>query len=206
MRMKFLLFLLLLVCVFCNSYGDDDAVQAFQKKLSNLHSMTASFRQTVFSEEQVPIQQYYGQIFLKRPDEFKWDIEKPVRQIFLVRKTTMWMYEPDLEQVLIKTIHEQDIGKTPILLLTHSEVYWGQYFDITRKSEKQFVLKPKSPNELFQKIIFAFNDDLLESIEWDSVVGQRVVIHFSKIKENQILDPSTFDLKIPPNTETIREP
>jgi outer membrane lipoprotein carrier protein len=74
--------------------------------LNSLHSMRSDFTQTVYDNHGKAIQKSYGQMALQRPGKFRWEIKKPIPQVIVANDTRLWVYDPDLEQVTIRALHQ----------------------------------------------------------------------------------------------------
>src|SRR5579862_4041780 len=103
--MKYLqyIFSLLFFCMLNAAYAQS-AADELSKQLDAVHSMRASFVQTVYDNKNKPIQQSYGRMALLRPGKFRWEVDKPIPQVIIANQTRLWIYDPDLEQVTIRPL------------------------------------------------------------------------------------------------------
>ena len=93
--------------------------------------MTANFTQVVMSSDGTTLQQSTGTMAISRPGKFRWETLTPMKQSIVTNGQTVWIYDPALQQVVIRKLN-QSISQTPILLLTQTHVYLQNSFNITQ--------------------------------------------------------------------------
>ena len=91
--------------------------------LNNTQSMRANFRQTVYDNRGKVIQKSVGYMAMQRPGKFRWESTSPIPQLIIANDSRLWIYDPDLEQVTIRSL-SKEIGETPALLLSNSLSYY----------------------------------------------------------------------------------
>src|SRR3990167_1551973 len=87
--------------------------------LSNIHAMTANFQQTLLDNRGKVLQKSNGNMALKRPNLFRWEIKQPEQQVIVADRRYLWVYDATLQQA---TKHRLDGEKstTPAALLSSS--------------------------------------------------------------------------------------
>ena len=60
-----------------------------------------------------------GTLSISRPNRFRWDYQQPYAQTIVADGRKLWLYDPDLEQVTVRSL-EQGLGATPAMLLSGS--------------------------------------------------------------------------------------
>jgi len=58
-----------------------------------------------------------GTLLLQRPGKFRWDYMQPYKQQIVGDGQRLWIYDVDLEQVIVKPM-DAALGDTPALLLS----------------------------------------------------------------------------------------
>jgi outer membrane lipoprotein carrier protein len=168
--------------------------------LSQLNTMTAHFQQKVFDGQGVLLQTSSGVMDLKRPGLFRWEINKPSKQILYANGDIVWIYDVDLEQASKQKMTSQ-VGVTPAQLLMGTTDKLANEFHIS--SEKvaagtRFKLTPKQASDIFSWVELQFNGQYLTSMRLADNLGQMTTLRFYKVKMNVPIKDSVFKFT-PPN-------
>ncbi|OGT29637.1 MAG: outer membrane lipoprotein carrier protein LolA [Gammaproteobacteria bacterium RIFCSPHIGHO2_12_FULL_35_23] len=182
------------------------AVEDLNSKLAGITSITANFKQQVLSEDGTPLQTSKGSMAILRPGKFRWTTTSPLNQIIITNGTKLWIYEPDLEQVTIQNL-TNNIGQTPLLLLTNKDIVLQNNFLVEQISTTQvgewFKLLPKANNSSFKQITIGFVQNKITYLKLLNQLGQTTEIFFSQVKINSPLSANLFSFKIPSNVDVI---
>lgn len=192
-----LTFLFLINCAWAES-----AVDNLNKKLAEFHSLTANFQQTVVSDDGSVLQTSQGKMAIMRPGKFFWTVSKPITQELITNGKTLWVYEPDLEQVTIRQLGN-NLGETPLILLTKQHAQLQEGFNVQQVNAYQFVLIPKHKQDNFNKIVLIFADGKPQSLQLLNQLGQKTLIQFSNIKINPPVNVKQFNFKVPKGVDVI---
>ena len=133
-HLKYIVFLLSIIFV-ATAFAKSPA-QILQQQLSRFQTMTANFTQVVVSSDGVELQKSTGTMAISRPGKFRWETLTPMKQSIITNGKTVWIYDPALQQVVIRKLN-QSISQTPILLLTQTHVYLEKSFNIKQDDSKQ---------------------------------------------------------------------
>ena len=90
-----------------------DRLRAFVR---DTQTARTPFTQTVTDKAGRVVQRSDGQFVLARPGKFRWSIEKPYKQLVVGDGDRVWIYDEDLNQVVVRKSGEA-IGNTPAALL-----------------------------------------------------------------------------------------
>jgi outer membrane lipoprotein carrier protein len=175
--------------------------------LKNLSSLQAQFEQQLFNETGKLIETSQGQMYIKRPNQFRWDYQKPYHQLIVADGENVWIYDPDLEQVTMKKL-TQALGKTPALLLSSNRPIEEDFFvnplptkaDITR-----LELLPKDAQAQFDSIRLNLRGETLLGFELVDNLGQTTLITFKQTERNQKLEESLFIFTPPAGVDVVTE-
>lgn len=203
--LKKLLFITLLL--FHVTTHADPAADALNQLLKNIHSMKADFTQTMTDNKGKLIQKSQGNMGLQRPGKFRWETTSPMKQLVVATGTRLWIYDPDLEQVVVKVLSKQ-AGQTPALLLSDANPALETDFTVksTLKADKQwFTLLPKDESSLFTSIRMGFVGEQLAEMQLKDHLDHTTVIQFQHIKFNQPLPAALFYFAPPKNVDVIDE-
>jgi outer membrane lipoprotein carrier protein len=186
------------------SFAAQPILDSFLKNLTSLH---AQFEQQLFNETGKQLETSQGQMYIKRPNQFRWDYQKPYQQLIVADGENVWIYDPDLEQVTMKKLTKA-LGKTPALLLTSNRPIEEDFFvnplpakaDITR-----LELLPKDAQAQFDSIRLNFRGDTLLGFELVDNLGQTTLITFKQVERNQKLEESLFIFTPPAGVDVVTE-
>jgi len=194
------------------AYTDEAAnneAQSFAKLMQNIDSMETAFTQKIVDQNNNLIQETEGNLILKRQGQFHWQTFEPFPQQIITDTKTLWIYDPDLEQVVIKAF-EQDLLETPILLFSGTAEQIYNTFTVSQeKSTNQghniFSLSPKEPGQVYQSILISFSDKQPEKFFIVDSMGQTTQLFFSGATLNKTPDPALFSFQAPEGVEVIYE-
>lgn len=171
--------------------------------------MQADFTQNVNDNRGKVIQKSYGRMAMQRPGKFRWQVTKPIPQLIIANQSRLWIYDPDLEQVTIRSL-TRVAGETPALLLSHVDGQLNNDFSIAsapNSSAKMlwFTLTPKKSDSTFATVEMAFLNKQIQVMRLKDHLGHTTLIQFKNIKTNLNLSASLFTFKAPKNVDVIDE-
>lgn len=175
--------------------------------LNAFSSIKARFQQTVYSPDDYLIHESSGHMLASVPGKLRWQVETPSSQSIITNGDTLWMYEPDLEQVVIKAV-DPDMTATPGLLLAGSTPALERQYDITAIDSdgmRIFQLKPKAEAGYYKSLALVFNGRRPAGITIVDSLGQETRIGFTDVTVNEVIDPATYEFKPPPDIDVIRD-
>lgn len=185
------------------SAGDDLA-----NILNATQAMRANFTQTVYDNHGKAIQKTYGYMALQRPGKFRWEVKKPIPQVIIANQSRLWIYDPDLEQVTIRSLHTA-AGETPALLLSHVDNVLDHDYVIKQAPAKDglnwFTLIPRNADNMFASIKMAFAQSQIREMDLQDHLGHTTKIKFENAVVNSALSASLFVFKKPANVDVIDE-
>jgi outer membrane lipoprotein carrier protein len=120
--------------------------------------------------------------------------------------TVLWIYDPDLEQVVIESMAGQ-FKSTPIGLLSGDNTDLDERYMIALQGigtdTQLFSLTPKEQGSLFRRIDIRFVGFAPESISVIDTLDQRTVIDLAELGLNQMIDEAVFSFIIPDQVDVI---
>lgn len=176
--------------------------------LNEIHSMRASFVQTTYNHNK-PVQNSYGRMALQRPGKFRWDVNKPMPQIIIANQNKLWIYDPDLAQVTVRSLN-RTAGEAPALLLSHTNLSLEKEFNIRQETNQSkgltwFTLTPKNSDSSFAKIQLGFSQKQIKEMHLQDNLGHTTRIQFQNIQTNIALNSSLFIIKAGKNVDVIND-
>lgn len=182
--------------------ADDRAL--LTERLAALASFSADFTQEVQGARGEILERSTGYIRLLRPN-FKWVVNDPYPQIIVSAGDTLKVYDPDLEQLIIRPLSEV-LADTPLALLTQEDVVLGDDFKVSRavkSGEVTFTLIPLAEDTLYAEIHLHFSPQSLTGISIFDHFGQYTNIRFTQDDNAAVIQSDEFRLQVPPGTDVI---
>ena len=181
-------------------------VAKLQQYLSETRSLQASFVQTV-SPKNGKVQISNGQLQLVRPGKFRWVYNKPFPQEIISDGKQVWLYDPELAQVTIKSVGKA-LEASPAAILAGNNQLDASFNskDLPPRDGLQWVeLSPKQNDSSFAKIRLGFTDKELNRMELDDHFGQSTLIQMQQIVRNKAIPAHLFTFTPPAGSDIIRE-
>ena len=182
-----------------------------QTQLSNLlrqvNTMSASVQQLIVESDGALLEESSIQMHVMRPDGFYWETLEPFSELLVTNGTTLWSYQPDLEQVVIEDWDSSRAELAAELLSGRTDSLTAEY-EISAQGKAgesmiAFQLFPLDQNSLYRRINISFENASLFSIHLDNKNGQKTLWQFNQPKINQQLSPDLFNFQIPPGIEIV---
>ncbi|AWF81148.1 outer membrane lipoprotein carrier protein LolA [Microbulbifer sp. A4B17] len=181
-----------------------DATDELSDLLKPLEALSGNFKQTLIDERGKVTQKSNGSFSVQRPGKLRWKTGEPYAQLLVTNNKTLWLYDPDLEQVTVRPVDAR-IKDTPALLLGGEVEDIRGSFNVSQK-EGVYHLTPKNPSAPFKAMEIRFaKNGLPSAMTVRDGMGQITEIQFSAIKANPKLSASIFDFKPPAGTDIIKD-
>jgi outer membrane lipoprotein carrier protein len=185
--------------------ADDPGLQRLQNFLTGVTTLRADFRQRVVDSRQQVVEDSAGRVLMQRPGRFRWDYQQPYARVIVADGRRLWLYEADLDQVIIRQL-EEGIGDTPAALLTGKQNVLER-FNVGKSWQAdglQWVaLVPKAADADFAAVRLGFDGLKLVHLQLDDRLGQQTQLEFSRIEINPRLDADSFRFDIPSGADVI---
>jgi outer membrane lipoprotein carrier protein len=198
---------LLLALLFCVPIAfAQTALESLDQQLSRTHAFQADFTQTTQSK-QFGNQMTKGSMKLERPGKFRWEITDPDKQILISDGKTLWIYDQDLEQVIVQPL-SQRLDETPALLLAGKVGTLQQFFNVSRLERAGgawYELKSRDKEGLVDRVVLNFQNDAITEMQIFDSLGQRTDISFTHIKTNPSFSGNTFTFTPPTGVDVIQD-
>ncbi|KEI35291.1 outer membrane lipoprotein carrier protein LolA [Francisella sp. W12-1067] len=203
MRKAILYILLILITSTC--FAKSDSISLIDK-LNNIDSMTADFTQKLIDGQSSNNISSKGFILLKKPHFFKWVTQSPNKQEIVSNGKKLWIYDSDLEQLIVKKVSD-NIAQFPyLILLADNTENIGEMFNIYKKNNNTYILKPKN-NEMITSLTIKFTDENhLDYLDISTSLHQYTQINFSNTKTDiSNIKNDDFNFVPPKGTDIIDE-
>lgn len=154
-----------------------------------------------------------GTLEFQRPGRFRFSYRKPFEQTLVADGQTLWLHDPDLQQVTARA-QAQVLGSTPLALIISSTDLLVLQKDFQLQAEPardglQWVkATPRRADGQMQYALAGLRASEkgaeLVSLEVLDALGQRSVLSFSGFEVNPVFKPDAFHFQPPPGTDVIR--
>ena len=175
--------------------------------LGNIETLAADVVQLIVESDGGVLEESDIKMRLKKPDGFYWETLTPFPELIVTDGSTLWNYQPDLEQVVIEDWDSSRSELAAQLLSGNIESLAGDYTidSVTPKESEhqEFKLIPRTADNVYQLISINFMRDELDSIYLNSKNGQQTVWRFDNVMRNSAIDDAQFLFVPPENIEII---
>lgn len=182
--------------------GNAEDIQQLRNLLQPISSLSAQFKQQVTDADGFQLQQSEGLFQVAQPNNLRWIVEQPMPQQVISNGLTLWLYDPDLEQVIVKPF-DASIESTPAILFSGDLTRLDSAYFIRQLSPDVFQLTPEQEGSLFSELQIIFVDQLPASISLTDSLGQVTRITFSDVRLNPSLPAALFEFEIPGDIDVI---
>jgi outer membrane lipoprotein carrier protein len=177
-------------------------MEAFSK---DLKSVTADFSQSVTDANGRRGDESRGTMALEAPRLFRWETQQPYQQTIVADGQRVWVYEPDLEQVSVRSQSTEE-AHSPLTVLTDLSQLDSQ-FTASESGERdglvwlKLVSKAKDPE--FEYAELGFSARTLDRMLFKDQLGNTTEIRFSEWKRNPAIPADTFRFTPPKGVDVI---
>lgn len=182
------------------------ALQELLVLLKPVKGIEANFVQEVVNAKGEPQQQNKGKLKAMEPNQFYWETAEPFPQKIVTDGKTLWVYDPDLQQVAVKPF-EENYSKTPAMLFAGNAESISQQFAVEKiKGVAQgFRLLPKQQQkDLFLSLDLVFDKSSPVSMTIQDAMQQKTTITFSQVTINPSLTSDVFHFVPPTGVEVLQ--
>ena len=177
-------------------------MEAFSR---DLHSVTASFAQSITDANGRRGEESKGTLALEAPRQFRWETSAPYQQTIVADGSRVWIYEPDLQQVSVRSQSSEE-AHSPLTVLTDLSQLDSQ-FAAAEAGEKdglhwlRLTSKAKEPD--FEYAELGFGAQALERMRFKDQLGNVTEIRFADWKRNPKLPAGTFRFTPPKGVDVV---
>ena len=196
---RFFFFLFFSLTVLANSDSELSNI------LNQMNSLTGKFKQKVVDQNGATLQEVSGQFFFKKPNLFKWDYLEPSKSQLISDGELLYLYDPDLKQVVISQLKKFG-GVSPAMLLVTSDI--ESLFEVTiiqdKKGVSWFRALPHEPEKAnFKEVFINFSQKKLKSMRIIDGFDNTTEIDFIKVSRNTDINEAIFLFNTPEDIDVI---
>lgn len=205
--------LLLLVVAVAIPFGSAKAVEpsgaaerSIGDRLREFQQQTRSLRgqfqqQIIESNGLVDDEPRSGEFWVERPNKIRWHYRQPYEQLIVADGVKVWLFDPDLDQVLVRDL-ETDSDDVAGLLLGSSEDI-TQRFTVTSMSANQYLLVPLAAESVIEQVVIEFEQQLMVSLEVRDKLGTTSKFEFFEQQANPDINPKQFRFIAPDGVDVV---
>jgi outer membrane lipoprotein carrier protein len=177
-------------------------MEAFSK---GLHAVAASFSQSVTDANGHRGDESRGTLALEAPRQFRWETTAPYQQTIVADGAKVWVYEPDLEQVSVRSQSAAE-AHSPLTVLTDLSQLDSQ-FSASEAGEHdglawlRLVSKAKEPE--FEYAELGLDPASLQRMVFKDQLGNTTEIRFADWKRNPAFAAATFKFTPPKGVDVV---
>lgn len=182
------------------------AREAFDNFARGLKTLDGGFVQEVYDNKGGLKESSAGKVSMAAPNLFRWQYIRPYQQLIVADGRTVWIYEPDLQQVSRRAQGAEEEGSPLAALVDPARL--ERDFTVAEegiRDELEWLrLTPKNPsNASFETARVGFNQRGLARVEIIDALGQRTVMSFGTWRRNARLPAATFRFAPPQGVDVI---
>ena len=200
------LFIALVVLAGAAHAGAREQLDSFTR---GLKGMDGRFTQQVFDDNGRVRESSSGRVALSAPRLFRWEYEKPYPQLIVADGRTVWVYDPDLEQVSRRPQGSAEQDSPLAALIDPGRLDRDFLVEDGGESDglQWLLLKPKqaADDAAFQSARLGLDASGLARMEIVDALGQRTQIRFSSWKRNPAFAADTFTYTPPAGVDVVGE-
>ena len=179
-----------------------DELHAF---LEGTKTAQGNFAQVVTNRDGRTTQTSSGTFAFERPGKFRWTYAKPFDQLIVGDGEKVWVYDRDLNQVMVRKL-DAALGATPAALLAGDNAL-EKNFTLVAAGEgegMQYVdATPKSSESQFTRIRIGFVDNLPRKMLLTDAFGQTTELTFADMRRNPALAADLFTFTPPKGADVV---
>lgn len=188
----------------------DTALAKLQARYEQTRTMRARFTQTVESPTLAGALEASGTVLFAKPNKMRWTYAAPDPQVIVGDGTDLWIYQPDLQQVIRTPLARAFESRTPLTFLAGLGSVQRD-FDARllgqTDSTWELQLDPKGDAELGVLVIVLRKADAsLAEARITDPIGTTTRLRFFDEARNVEIDPAEFRFEPPDGVDVVRPP
>ncbi|MDG0969939.1 MAG: outer membrane lipoprotein chaperone LolA [Porticoccaceae bacterium] len=184
----------------------NDANDDLLARLDAIKTISGVFTQSLRDDLGDIIDTSQGNFTLAKPAKIRWNVMLPLEQLIVSNATLLWIYDPDLEQVIIESV-DSNSQTTPIALFNGDNDDIHTHYQVSVINNEMtgdtFLLLPIDDASLFRRIEISFDNLGPIMLAITDSLDQVTRIDFHNIVLNESVDPALFEFVVPADTDII---
>jgi len=187
------------------SIAEAATLEQLRSFVRDTQTMRATFTQVVSDASGRRVAQASGEFEISRPGRFRWAVDKPYKQLLVGDGQRVWIYDEDLNQVVVRN-NDRALGTTPAALLAGKEEV-ERAFDwkpLPAADGLEWLgATPKDKDAAFSELKLGFDASGLAALEVIDNFGQHTSIRLAKLERNPKLNTDLFRFTPPAGADVV---
>jgi chaperone LolA len=188
-----------------------DALDRLQRRYDDTRTMQADFRQVVESKTLAGTLETKGKVAFEKPNRMRWDYDPPDQQTIVGDGETLWIYQPDLKQVIKAPLGQAFQSSTPVTFLAGLGKVERDFNATLARNEPEvwvLTLTPKKQDTGVGTLELGVrkSDASVAEAKIVDAAGTSTRILFSGERRNVNLAPDLFRFSPPPGVDVVKPP
>ena len=199
--------LLVVLALAAATVADATGLDQLRAFVGSARSGKAAFVQRVVAKGQSAPKDSAGTFTFQRPGKFRWAYEKPYEQLIVGDGGKLWIYDRDLNQVIVRKL-DLALGASPAALLAGDNALEGNFIVTDAGTNGGMDLidaRPKAAESGFERVRIGFKDNLPRLMELTDTFGNVTTLVFGGFERNPVLDAAQFRFVAPPGADIVGE-
>jgi chaperone LolA len=184
----------------------DDGIATLEAFLDGVQTLTADFKQELWTADQRKLQTDTGSLSMKRPSRFRWTYEEPAELTIVADGERLWIYDVELAQVTV-TPFDDTIGASPAMLLSGGRNV-REEFDVVQAYPADGLdwikLEPTGTSD-FSSVSIGFSGTEPRRLELVDGLDQVTRIELDNLVVNPEIADDVFELEVPAGVDVNGE-
>ena len=194
-------------CLSClaNAVAGAASLERLRQFVRDTQTARTPFTQTVTDKNGRVVQTVSGQFDLARPGRFRWSVDQPYKQLLVGDGQRVWVFDPDLNQVIVRNLGEA-LGASPAALLAGKEDVESAFAwkdQPPADGLDWLAATPLAKESTFSEIRLGFDARGLVALELFDAFGQKSVVRFTAFERNPKLSPELFRFTPPKGADVV---
>lgn len=181
-----------------------DPVERLVERLAPYRAFSSSFTQHTRTPDHRVVEVREGRLALQGARFFRWETDVPYAQEIVADGKYLWVYDPDLAQVTVRTL-DDTLTESPIAILASGGEAIREQYTVSRvvvDGGDRFLLEPHAHDDMVSLIELTFRQDVLVSLGVRDGLGQATQIRLTD-PASGTLPPQTFVFTVPDGVDLI---
>lgn len=194
------LFLAFLSLIWPSDSRASDSIEFLIQSLEKVESMQSFFEQTRSGSDE----KFSGQLLFQKPNLFRMEIGPPVSQTIISDGDYLWVYDKDLEQVIVSHL-TNSLSEMPFMRLLSEprDFLMGSEIVDLSQNEKRFRISVKENENPLEFVDLDFTDGLISRVFVASRIGEPLEVFFNQMSLLEFLPKKNFIFVLPENIDLI---
>jgi outer membrane lipoprotein carrier protein len=182
-----------------------DSVADLKGWLRDTRTLKADFAQT--SAGGIGGGKSQGAMAISRPGKFRWSISKPYTQLMIGDGSRIWLYDPELKQVIVRP-SDKALGGSPAALLAGDNEVEQRFVlkaDGDHGGAQWVIAEPKQNDTGFVRIRIGLSGNELKGMILEDSFGQTTTLVFSNVVRNGDVPTSLFRFSPPAGADILKQ-